>query len=106
MKRFLILLLIAGSAHAEFKDGNQLYAQMTNGDNNDWFNAIGYVTGVSDAQRGTISCPQANVTAGQLFDMVKNYLGNTPAIRHLPADGIIGYVMGKSWPCAKKGSSL
>lgn len=107
MKRLLIIAsLICGSAQAEFKDGNQLYNQMTSGVNSDWFNSIGYITGVADAGRGTVSCPPANVTAGQVFDMVKQQMEAVPGGRHFSADVIVNYVMMKAWPCAKKGAAL
>ena len=103
----LIVLLACGSAHAEFKDGNKLYDQMTNGNNSDWFNAIGYITGVADTGRGTLNCPPANVTAGQVFDMVKQQMESIPGARHLSADSIVNYVLSKNWPCqAKKGNAL
>lgn len=107
IKRTILLLAFACTAsHAEFKDGNKLYSQMTSGVNSDWFTAIGYVTGVADAGYGTVSCPPPNVTAGQVFDAVKQHMENAPTLRHFAADIIINHVMGKAWPCPKRGSSL
>lgn len=108
MKKKIIIIaaLMCGSAQAEFKDGNKLYSQMTSGVNSDWFVAIGYITGVADAGNGVVSCPPPNVTAGQLFDAVKQHMDGAPTLRHFSADLIINHVMGKAWPCPKRGSSL
>ncbi len=104
MKRFLILMLMCGSAHAFFKDGNKLLSELNNNSGTNVMPAIGigYITGVADALYGITNCPPQNVTAGQLTDMVKNYLENTPAIRHLPANQIISHVLKSVWPCADK----
>ncbi len=104
MKRFLILMLMCGSAHAFFKDGNKLLSELNNNSGTNVMPAIGigYITGVADALYGITNCPPQNVTAGQLTDMVKNYLENTPAVRHLPANQIISHVLKSVWPCADK----
>lgn len=103
---FLIALLFSASAHAEFRTGNKLLneIQVDNLFSNGL--ALGFVMGVTDAGSGTNHCPPSTVTAGQLQDMVKNILTETPAIRHMPASSIIEYTLNKAWPCAKKGSSL
>ena len=107
MKKVMIAatLLLALTAHAEFKDGNKLLSQMQKEyAGNDWFNAIGYVTGVVDAHNGNLFCAPATSTAAQLFDMTKQYLSENPAVRHMPADLLIAVALSKPWPC-KKGSS-
>jgi hypothetical protein len=102
MKKYAVLLaLCAGMAHAAFKDGNKLYSQMTSGVNSDWFNAIGYVTGIADAASGETSCPPPNVTAGQVYDAVKQHLEDRPTLRHYEAAVIVNYVLSKAWPCKK-----
>ena len=67
---------------------------------------IGYIMGVVDAYGNITHCPPDNVTAGQLRDMVRNFLENTPSIRHLPANEIVGHVVKTAWPCAKKGTGV
>lgn len=105
MKRLLILAaLLAGSAHAEFKTGNKLLSQI-NGDLADYANAVGYVTGVYDTLQSITHCPPGGVTAGQITDMVKNYLETNPEMRHNTADRIIGAVLKRAWPCAERGNS-
>lgn len=102
-KSIIIAALMCGTAHAEFKDGNKLYSQM-NGTVNETLNAIGYVTGVSDALFGSTHCAPSTVTAGQIYDMTKQYLESSPSTRHNSADVIVGYVLVKQWPCPKRGS--
>lgn len=102
MKRLLILAaLCAGTAHAEFKSGNTLLMQIK-GDTTDYIHAIGYVTGVYDTLQGVTHCPPANITAGQVTDMVKNYLEANPETRHNSADRLIGIVLRSAWPCANR----
>lgn len=102
---FLILALFSFSAHADFKDGNKLHSELSDTGPVPRSIAIGYITGIADAYGGTNHCPPGNVTAGQLNDMVKNYLDNTPSIRHLPASIIVSHVLKSVWPC-KKGNGV
>lgn len=102
MKRLILIAALAcTSAQAEFMDGNKLLADMQ-GNNTDQIYAIGYVVGVADAIRGVVYCPPSNVTAGQITDMVKNYMINTPAIRHNTGDRIVSHVLKTLWPCASR----
>ena len=107
MKRLLILVACSVSlaSHAEFKDGNKLLADMT-GNHSTQMNAIGYVTGVADALAGVTFCGPATVTAGQIYDMTKQYLELYPANRHNTADRIINHVLKSAWPCAQRGQAL
>jgi hypothetical protein len=105
MKKLLILLAFCGSAHAEFRDGNKLLSDLQ-GDIYDRMHALGYIVGVADMGRGFVNCMPENATAGQINDMVKNYLINTPADRHMTGDVIVNKVLKAVWPCAKRGTSL
>lgn len=98
----LCAALAVGSAQAYYKDGNRLLSEMKDNSGTNVLPAIaiGYVTGVADALYGITNCPPQNVTVGQLTDMVRNYLENTPAVRHLPASQIISHVLKTVWPCA------
>ncbi len=100
----LCLALVASSAHAFFKDGNKLLSDLNNNSTSQIYPAIGmgYITGVNDALYGITHCPPEHVTAGQIRDMVQNYLEHTPAIRHLPANQIVVHVLRGVWPCADK----
>jgi len=99
MKKLLVtLLFVPAMARAEFFTGNDLLARM-NGTTLEQVQALGYVQGVVDAHSSVIICPPSNVTAGQVRDMIKNYLDNSPAKRHYSADVIIGDALEKVWPC-------
>lgn len=107
------LLLCASLAlpvHAQMFDGNKLLdifkKAETSGNHVDWGMSRGYVAGVYDANIGVAFCTPSSMTLGQLSDMSQKYLENNPAVRHLPAEAIIIYFLGKTWPCAKKGTAL
>jgi len=105
MKKAIILMLaLAGSAHAEFMDGNKLLSNMKDSSYFNQGHAMGYVVGIADMGLGVIHCAPSNMTAGQLNDMIKNYLENTPADRHLTGDTIVNKVLKAMWPCAKRGN--
>ena len=102
----IILLVVSGTAHAgTFWDGNKLHNKLQ-GNTLEQMQALGYIMGVADALDTATVCAPTNVTAGQLNDIIKNYLENTPAVRHLAADSLISAVLGRVWPCQKKGQSL
>ena len=107
MKRLVLALaMLSGAAHAEFMSGNELLSRMS--ETSSYFHqgtAMGYIMGVYDATLGTTHCPPPNVTAGQIFDMVKQNLTAAPAARHLSADSFVTYSLSKAWPC-KKGSGV
>lgn len=107
MKKFAIILaMLASSAHAEFMTGNKLLELMQEKDSPTRSSfSIGYVIGVSDSGAGAVHCAPQDVTAGQVRDLVKAYLEQSPAVRHLPADTIILSLMKTAWPCARKGGS-
>ena len=109
MKYALLLsILLTLPAQAQVFTGNKLMETFNKSEtsNIDWGVTRGYVAGVYDSNLNTGFCPPSNVTLGQVTDMAKNYIENNPAVRHLPADAIILYMLDKSWPCAKKGKSL
>lgn len=107
MRRALILALaLSGPAYAEFMDGNKLLKDMKDSSYFLQGHAMGYVVGIADMGLGIVHCAPANVTAGQLNDMIKNYLENMPAERHKTADEIINKVLKTMWPCAKRGSTM
>ena len=100
MKRALLCLaLVAGSAHAEFIDGNKLLSDMK-GSHGFQMSALGYVMGVADALQGAVICMPPSVLSGQVRDMVFNYLEANPAIRHFSGDMIVSDVLKRSFPCA------
>ncbi len=102
MKKFIAaLLFVPAVAHAVFFSGNELLSKI-NGDSLDRIHALGYIQGAVDAYGGATICPPPTVTAGQLMDMIKNYMTNTPAIRHRAADVIIADALKQVWPCQNR----
>lgn len=104
-KLLLVAALLCGSAQAEFKDGNSLLSDMNSSSMNQ-MNALGYVTGVADALMRITYCPPQSINAGQVYDMIKQYLEQFPANRHNTADRIIGHVLKSAWPCAQRGGGV
>ena len=108
MKRLLVIAgLLSAGAQAQPSSihytGQELYTKLSS----DRLSALAYVAGVADSQSGVTVCiPPGRVTLGQMADMVKNYLENTPGTRHLAAEAIIAHVLSTAWPCTKKGTSL
>ena len=99
---FLTLLSLAASA--QFNSGNKLLADMNDTSSSvNRMHALGYVVGVVDSLNRIMFCIPSNATAGQLHDMVHNYLTAVPAIRHKPADVIISDALGIAFPCPKGG---
>lgn len=104
MKKILAgLLFVPVIAHASFYTGNDLFSKM-NGDSYDKFVAAGYVMGVYDSLNKILFCAPANVTLGQVTDMVKQYLEVNPSRRHFSADSLMSDALRQVWPCPKKGS--
>lgn len=104
-KLLVILMFVPSMAQAEFFSGNDLLKKF-NGDTVDQIIALGYVQGAVDALSGSILCLPPTVTAGQVGDMISNYLRNTPAERHFSADSIISKALITVWPCAKRKGSV
>ena len=94
-------------AHAQaryFQDGNKLLQDLNSSGNIDKAHAMGYIIGVVDTLNTYMFCLPHNVRAGQLSDMIRNYLNNTPAERHLPADVVIAGALSAVFPCARGGN--
>lgn len=107
MKSLVALALACSmSAHAEFKDGNKLYSELNSSNEIEWGISLGYIMGMADAYQGILFCPAANVTAGQIRDMTKQYLSASPAIRDKAANELLIGLFSTVWPCKKKGTAL
>lgn len=104
MKKLIVTAMAAlsFSAYADFKNGNKLYNQMISSDSIDNMVALGYVTGIIDAYSGVLICLNDGVTAGQVNDVVKQYLFNNPAIRDKAASILVNNAISPIWPCQKK----
>lgn len=100
MKKLIAILLFTPMmAHAEFESGNTLLAKLDSANTMDRMFALGYILGVVDAYMNVYICPPANVTAGQINDMVRNYITNIPATRNRSADTLINEALRQVWPC-------
>jgi hypothetical protein len=95
------LLSTANAQQLHFESGNQLLEQM-NGSNIEKMYAMGYVVGAADAMNNAVFCLPKSATAGQVNDIIKNYLTNVPQDRHFSADSIIAKVFATAFPCARK----
>jgi len=105
MKKLLVaLLFVPIMARAEFFSGNDLL-RLLNGNTSDQIQSLGYIQGVFDVYVRATICPPANITAGQLQDMIKNYLTNSPATRHKTAESLINEALKGVWPCSSRGGN-
>jgi len=98
----LALLLAPSQSKAEFFTGNQLLQLQNSESTMDKIQALGFVQGVFDVYLGVTICPPHNVTAGQVNDMVRNFLNNSPAVRHHTAESLINHALKGAWPCKKQ----
>lgn len=100
MNKWLVILLLAtGPAQAEFYTGNDLLERIRSRDSIERLEALLYIAGAADAHRGAVSCPTPEVTLGQVYDLVKNYLERNPERRHQPGDWIVAAAMRPVFPC-------
>jgi hypothetical protein len=108
MKRLIAaaLLVAASTAQAYFLTGNDLLKDIQSTTASDRAFAHGYIGGISDSMDAIAHCVPAGVTLGQLLDLVRAELVNSPSERHNDASIFVGRVLYRTWPCAKKGSSL
>ena len=103
MKKLLIaFLMIPAMAQAEFFTGNDLLALIQSREVIDRMQALGYIQGVADANMNIVICPPDGVTAGQIKDMIRNYLQNILATRNRSADRIIQDALKSVWPCQNR----
>jgi hypothetical protein len=105
MKKLIaVVMLMPTLAYAEFFSGNELLSKMNSADYMDRAQAIGYVQGVFDAGQHVKHCTPdgAGVSAGQVQDIVKDYLNKNPATRNFSADLLITDALKRIWPCANQ----
>jgi hypothetical protein len=97
-----LLLSVSVSANAGFISGNELYKRLTGESVVGQSYALGYIIGVADAYDGGSHCIPDGVNAGQIRDVVKNFMDATPEVRHRPADLIVYAILKNTWACAEK----
>ena len=98
----LLAAMLATSAHADFQSGNEILNNINSDNYYSKGNAMGYIMGVVDAYSGIYICPPATITGGQIQDIVKSYLVQTPATRHTGASVLVYSAMVEFFPCKKK----
>lgn len=103
MKKLLLTTLLSAwiTGHATYIDGNHLHERMRKGND---AAVMMYIAGVTDTVSGVLFCPPANVPLGQLFDMFRLHLENTPNVRHLAGDVILIAFFQSHWPCRRNRS--
>lgn len=105
MKKLLVaMLMIPAMARAEFWTGNDLYAKLNSVEAFDRINGLGYVMGVYDAQVHVVFCPptEQGMNAGQVKDMVLQYLAANPSQRHRQGYALVAESFRSVWPCANR----
>lgn len=90
------------TAHAQYADGNKLLSDIESDSVVREMVALGYVMGVADTGWWILHCVPGRVQAGQVRDMVKNYLRANPEERHKAADILVTRVLNNTWPCPKR----
>lgn len=91
-----------GAAHAQYTDGNKLLSDIESDSVVREMVALGYVIGVADTGWWILHCVPNRVQAGQIRDMVRNYLRANPEERHRAADILVTRVLNHAWPCPKR----
>lgn len=103
MRNLIIgLLLIPAVAQAEFMDGNILLHKQRSSSVVENMVALGYVQGVFDATQQITHCAPNSILAGQVNDLVKQYLEHNPALRNKTADVLLSDLFRKTWPCVNR----
>lgn len=98
-KLILIGAMVCSVARAEFLTGNDLMRYAESDDRTDRGIALGYVLGAADASMGKSHCTPENVSAGQVFQIVKSKLSDNPKYRHYSADIFVAAALASTWPC-------
>jgi hypothetical protein len=101
----LLAVCLSIPAHAGFLSGNMLLSNIQSDESFKRAYAIGFILGVHDVYEDQIICSGANVTGGQLRDIVKKFLENNPSERDLPAHLLVMISLGKAFPCKSKSKS-
>ena len=70
-----------------------------------WGVCLGYVMGIADALalgrplNGARACPAADVTSGQMMDVVRQWLERNPAKRHMNGAALVAIALQQAFPC-------
>lgn len=100
----ILSILVASPVWADFKDGNQLHSDCSRESFAEKGICLGYIMAIadvlgSDQLYGRSACLPPNVSGGQVYDLVKQYLLNNPQDRHYAAKSIVVLVLSEAFPC-------
>jgi hypothetical protein len=104
------VVAVSAEAQADFKTGNQLYADCTSEEGaSARVYCSGYIAAIADAAAwgppwgvfGYIQCPRDTVTLGQMSDVVVRFLAAHPERRALGAAGLVAQALSEAFPCSK-----
>src|SRR5258708_7092886 len=98
----VIFLIMSHQTCAGFLSGNDLLQKCLL--DTDRLSCISYVEGISDALEsnevnGYRACVPNRVQAGQIADVVVQFLWANPARRHLGAGGLAAHAIASAFPC-------
>jgi hypothetical protein len=99
------LMFVCTSASAQYQNGNTLYSDLIGTTASEQMFALGYVIGITDVYIGKELCVPKDVTQGQLSEVVTNFLGGRPQLRHHPADLLVLAALGQYWACKERTKS-
>ncbi|MFN7881771.1 MAG: Rap1a/Tai family immunity protein [bacterium] len=94
-----LTLWCAIASSGTFLSGDELYEKMKSPAEDQKKYALGFVVAVHDLGDTKIFCSPADVTAGQVFNLIQLHLAETPRSRHIPAASIVTFILAASWPC-------
>lgn len=97
-KLILALLCVAPCAHAQYLNGNKLLELMESDNEVRQTMAMGFVTGVADANQAKLCVPD-KASVKQITDVVRDTLKQVPSVRHEPAALIVVAALGVAFPC-------
>lgn len=99
-----LCLFSQAHAFAGFYSGNEIYAKCTDNDTFYRGQCLSYIAGISDAMDennvdGFTACIPGGVTAGQLKDLVTQWLFSHANKRHYAASGLVAHALSDNYPC-------
>jgi hypothetical protein len=104
----LLLLGTAPAVAGSNLTGNDLLARCSASASDNpvqWGVCLGYVMAVADllgqgrAVAGVRACVAADVTSGQLMDVVRQWLERNPARRHINGAALVAVALQQAFPC-------
>jgi len=100
----VLLCVSTRISDADYINGNQLLEKCTSSSFERKLFCLGYIEAISDAmQHQTINgfkgCVSTEIAAGQLQDVVVDFLRQHAADRHLAAESMVARAVSEAFPC-------